>query len=181
MPYYHGTPVADLKSLAPPTGGVIYLTNCRAYALFYIRDLEVNWVCCGVRDGVVVYDEQFPGQLRALYAGRSGWIYACEGDGFAPGNDPWIVKASSAVDVVSAAYIPDAYEAILREIEAGMVRVDSYEEKSAEWRLEFTEHMASHILKERWLTAATPRSRFIEQYFPEAWALALKTAHVNFG
>ena len=181
MPYYHGSPIAGIKTLAPPPGGVIYLTNCRAYALFYIRDLEVNWVCCGVRDGIVVYDEQFPGQLRALYAGRNGWIYACEGANFAQGSSPWIVQADRAVDVASVAYIPDAYEAILREIEAGMVRVDSYADKSAERRLEFTERMASRILKERWLTAATPRSRFIEQYFPEAWALALKTAHVNFG
>ncbi|MCL2301006.1 MAG: hypothetical protein FWC27_12765 [Firmicutes bacterium] len=172
MPYYHGSPVAGIQTLAPPPGGVVYLTNCRAYALFYIRDLEVNHVTCGVRNGVVLYDEQFPGQLRALYAGRGGWLYACEGNGFAPGKDPWIVTAGSAVTVASAEHIPNAYEAILREIEAGAVRVDSYEGKTAERRRDITEMMVRLILQDGYLSAATPRARFFERSFPEAWALA---------
>jgi len=175
MPYYHGSPVAGIKTLAPPPGGVIYLTNCRAYALFYIRDLEVNHVTCGVaRDGVVEYDEQFPGQLRALYAGRGGWIYACEGDGFAQGHSPWIVTAGRAVDVVSAQYIPDAYESIAREIDAGTVRFKRYEDKTDEQKRDITEMAAWAILKNGHLSAATPKARFYEQSFPQAWALVLE-------
>ena len=124
---YHGSPVAGINTLTPPPGGPLYLTNNRAYAMFYIRDMEINWVTCGVRDGVVVYDELFPDQLRTLYAGRGGWLYASENDGFAPGNSPWIVLADKAVPVVVVEYISDAYEAILREIDAGTVRVDSYD------------------------------------------------------
>jgi len=168
---YHGSPVAGIETLTPPPGRPLYLTNNRAYALFYIRDMEVNWVTCGVRDGVVVYDEQFPDQLRTLYAGRGGWLYACENDGFAPGNSPWIVLADKAVPVAAAEYISDAYEAIQHEIAAGTVRVDSYESKTPQWRQEFNEHLLRNIL-ENWLGADTPKARFVEQNFPEAWAMA---------
>ena len=178
---YHGSPITGIHTLAPPPGGPLYLTNNRAYALFYIRDMEINWVSCGVREGVVVYDEQFPGQLRALYAGRGGWLYACENDGFKPGSSPWIVLADRAVPVAAAAFIPDAYEAILREIKAGTVRVDSCESKTPRRRQEFNAHMAQSILEERWLGANTPRARFVERYFPEAWEMArqLSTGHMG--
>ena len=123
MPYYHGSPIAGIETLAPSPGKPLYLTDNRAYALFYLRDPEINWVTCGVRGGIVAYDEQFPGQLRALYAGRGGWLYACGDDGgFVPGGSSWIVTADRAVPVVSAEFIPDAYEAILREISTGTVR-----------------------------------------------------------
>ena len=165
---YHGSPVAGIETLAPQPGGPLYLTNNRAYALFYIRDMEINWVTCGVRGGVVVYDEQFPDQLRTLYAGRGGWLYACENDGFAPGNSPWIVLADKAVPVAAAEFIPDAYEAILREIDAGTVRVDRYESKTPQQLREYNEHLSRTILENR-LGADTPKARFIKQYFPEAW------------
>jgi hypothetical protein len=175
MPYYHGSPAAGIETLAPPPGGVIFLTNCRAYALFYIRDLEINHVTCGVaKDGAVEYDEQFPGQLRAHYAGRSGWLYTCEGDDFAQGHSPWIVKADRAVDVLSAKYIPDAYEAIAREIESGMVRVKRYEDKTEEQKRDITEMTARLILKNGYLGEETPKARFYERSFPAAWALALE-------
>jgi hypothetical protein len=152
---------------------VIYFTGCRAYALFYIRDLEVNHVTCWVgKDGAVGYDEQFPGQLRALYAGREGWLYACEGNAFAPGNDPWIVTAGHAVRVASAEHIPDAYEAIAREIDAGAVRVKRYEDKTGEQKRGITEMTAWVILKNGHLGAGTPKARFYARSFPEAWALA---------
>jgi len=175
MPCYHGSPVAGIKTLAPPPGGLLYLTNCRAYALFYIRDPEVNHVTCGVaRDGVVEYDEQFPGQLRAHYAGRGGWLYACEEDDFAQGHSPWIVTAGRAVGVASAEYIPEAHEAIAREIEAGAVRVKRYEDKTEAQKRDITEMTAWVILKNGHLETGTPKARFYERSFPGAWALALE-------
>ncbi len=55
---------------------VVYFTPNRAYALFYIRDREINWVTCGVKeDGVIRYDERFPDQLKTIYQGVSGYVY----------------------------------------------------------------------------------------------------------
>ena len=174
MQYYHGSPVAGIEALKPPPGKVLYLTSNRAYALFYIRDLEVNWVTCGVPpDGVVDYDERFPGQLRTLYAGRSGWLYACAADdSFARGSSPWIVTVDHAVSVASAVFIPDVYEAILREIAAGAVRVKRYEDKTEAQRQDILAMMVHYIFKNRLLSARTPKACFVEQRFSEAWRYA---------
>ena len=56
MPYYHGTPTPGIRVLAPPPGKPLYLTNSRAYALFYIRDLG----------------GAYPGRLRRYSAGNRG-------------------------------------------------------------------------------------------------------------
>ena len=175
MLYFHGTPIANITTLASPPGKALYLTPFRAYALFYIRDLQVNHVTCGMtKEGVVIYDEQFPGQLRALYAGREGWLYTCEEGNFSPGNDPWIVTSDRTVPVTSAEFIPDAYEAITREIEAGTVRVRRYEDKTEEQKRDITGMTAYYILKNNHLGANTPKARFYEHSFPAAWACALE-------
>ena len=177
MPYYHGTPAANLKNLAPPPGKVIYLTPCRAYALFYIRDLAVNHVTCGVgQDGVVDYDEQFPGQLRAHYAGRGGWLYTCEEGDFAPGRDPWIVTADRAVPVASAQFIPDAYEAIQHEIAAGAVRVKRWEDKTDAQKRDLIDMAVWVIFKNGYLGMDTPKARFYERSFPAAWVYVRENA-----
>ena len=173
MPYYHGSPVGGIASLVPPPGGVIYLTGCRAYALFYIRDLAVNHVTCGVaEDGAVVYDEQFPGQLQALYAGRGGWIYTCEDSSLVPGRSPWIATSDRAVSVIDAERIPDAYEAIRCGIDTGAVRVKYYEDKTGEQKRDIKEMTVGMIFKYGLLDTDTPKARFIEQSFPQAWAYA---------
>jgi len=178
MQYYHGSPVAGITALVPPPGKTLYLTNNRAYALFYIRDLDVNWVTCGVApDGAVHYDEQFPGQLRALYAGRSGWLYICEADAlFVQGTSPWIVTCVHTVPVTSAEHIPDAHAAILREIGLGAVRVKRYEDKTPAQKQDIFEMMVHHIFKNRLLSAETPKARFMEQCFPESWRYAAQNA-----
>ena len=81
MLLYHGSAAGGLTRLTGQP--CVYLTPYPCYALCYIRDPNVNYVTCGVdKDGVVRYDENFPEQLRTLYAGRSGWLYRCgEGDG----------------------------------------------------------------------------------------------------
>ena len=145
------------------------------YALFYIRDPAVNHVTCGMtKDGIVDYDEQFPGQLRAHYAGREGWLYACEENDFTPGSDPWIVTAKHPAPIASVEYIADAFEAIQREIEAGAVRVKRYEDKSEAQKRDITGMTAWVILKNGHLRADTPKARFYARSFPEAWALALE-------
>ena len=84
------------------------------------------------------------------------------------------MTAGQAVEVASASYVPDAYEAILREIDAGAVRVKRYEDKTDEQKRDITEMTAYCILKNRHLSAGTPKARFYEQSFPVAWALALE-------
>ena len=69
--YYHASNIGNLTEIKPLSKlhgsgeAVAYFTPIRAYALFYLRDMEINHVTCGVnKDGVVVYHEQFPNQLH---------------------------------------------------------------------------------------------------------------------
>lgn len=79
MIMYHGSPMAGITELGTlskthdeTASSAVYLAPNRAYTLFYIRDLEINYVTCGVTEqGYIRYDENFPGQLRTLYEGKA--------------------------------------------------------------------------------------------------------------
>lgn len=83
MTFYHGCSEGGIKVLTPRSAShdgsgrqVVFLTPNRAYALFYIRDRDINYVTCGVTDeGCIRYDERFSGQLETLYKGMSGYLY----------------------------------------------------------------------------------------------------------
>ncbi|MDR0287310.1 MAG: hypothetical protein LBI03_06380 [Clostridiales bacterium] len=71
--FYHASNIENLSELLPlstmrGTGEkVCFFTTTRAYAFFYLRDMDINYVTCGVHDnGIVIYEEQFPNQLPAF-------------------------------------------------------------------------------------------------------------------
>ena len=55
---YHGSAAAGIQTLqARGEKRVVYLTDNYVYALFYLRDPQIDFVTCGVtRDGTVCYD-----------------------------------------------------------------------------------------------------------------------------
>ena len=85
MTFYHGSIIPGITELGTNSlmhdeskTIIVYLTPNRAYVLFYIRDLEINHVTCGVTDeGFIRYDEQFPDQLEKIYKGVNGYLYHC--------------------------------------------------------------------------------------------------------
>lgn len=86
------------------------------------------------------------------------------------------MTSDRAVPVAEAVYVPDAYEAIGREIDAGKVLVERYEDKTAIQRQAITEMTVHTIYKRKLLDADTPKARFYETYFPEAWDFAVQNA-----
>ena len=166
MLLYHGSAAGGLTRLTGQP--CVYLTPYPCYALCYIRDPNVNYVTCGVdKDGVVRYDENFPEQLRTLYAGRSGWLYRCgEGDG-AP-----IQTSQTPVDVQAAQYIPDVYAALLRFEEAGELAVNRWEARSEADRRAVWEMTVRSVCKNGYLDTATEKAAFYRRHFPSACAFA---------
>ena len=172
MKLYHGTTVPDMEILEANSrsregGKVLYLTDNFPYSLFYIRDRDIDFVTCGVgRDGVVHYDEKFPGQLEALYRGLSGWVYEVEAEAEPTKVGGVFVTAGNAV-VTGKRYIPDAWEAILAETAKGNVEILAYEDTTAEQRALNREGIV------RWLLSGTvtnPKKKaFLRAHFPEAW------------
>lgn len=118
----------------------ILLTPNRAYALFYIRDLEINFVTCSVAaEGYVKYFENFPDQLQTLYEGKCGFLYKCGiKDSFEETSEKDIWVSKKPVSVTAVEEIRDVYAEILKCEANGLVRVFSYEtlpkKESAKYR-----------------------------------------------
>lgn len=131
MTYYHASPTGGLQILEPrkspyfdkPTQ--VCLTSLRAMALFYlIRNYEYAYGY--TRQGKLYFDDPFPNALKKLYAGKSGWLYICEDGDYKKTEIPNEFVSAQPVRITGAEYIPDAYEAFLREQAAGNIQLLDY-------------------------------------------------------
>lgn len=177
MIYYHGT-MEDLNELnavskdhADAQNSVVYLTPNRAYSLFYIRDREINWVTCGVReDGVIRYDERFPDQLKTIYQGVSGYIYTCEDNGsFVASKTRDILTCNQPVIIKRKEFMPNVYEELLKYEQSGAVSVRRYDSLSENEKQAVFEMMVHSIFKNDWVNSTNKKAVFFKVHFPEAW------------
>jgi hypothetical protein len=175
--FYHGTTeeLSELNAIsidhADTHNSVIYLTPNRAYALFYIRDREINWVTCGVReDGVIRYDERFPDQLKTIYQGVSGYIYSCEDNGsFIASETRDIWTCNQPITISGREFITDTYDEIMKYKKSGLVNVRRYETLPEEEKKDVFDMMANLIFKNDWVNSTSKKATFFRQHFPEAW------------
>ena len=175
--FYHASNISNLTKLLPLSTvrgsdeKVCYFTPVRAYALFYLRDMDINHVTCGVSDkGTVVYYEQFPNQVKTIYQGRNGYIYACKNDDsitMTPTNGVW--AANKPVTIAAIEYIDDVYAEILKAENSGEVQIIHYESLSDEKKQEIVDMMRNSIIKNNFLTSSTPKARFYAQNFLQSW------------
>jgi len=181
MTMYHGSPVAGITELGTlskthdeTASSAVYLTPNRAYALFYIRDLEINYVTCGVTaEGYIRYDENFAGQLRTLYEGKSGFLYKCEdSDSFEKTStrDVWVSK--NPVSVTGIEEVADAYAKIMKCEAAGLIKVNRYESLSEERKRDIYEMILHSIYKSNYTMSTSKKAMFYKDYFPQAWNYA---------
>lgn len=159
----------------------VCLTSLRAMALFYlIRNYEYAYGY--TRQGKLYFDDPFPDALKKLYAGKSGWLYTC-GDGeYEKTEIPNEFVSAQPVRVLGAKYIPDAYEAFLREQEAGNILLLSYAhfasdpEKFAKKRAWLEKAIAEEIRKKAiWKAPDSDCARYYRENYPEIWKNTLKS------
>lgn len=177
--FYHASNTSGLLQLEPLSimhgngTKVCYFTPNKVYALFYLRDMGINHVTCGVSDdGVVVYHEQFPRQLEVLYMGRSGTIYHCDGKDITEGHTKGVWVAVSPITIKREEHISNVYEDICEAERLGKVHIIRYQTLSEDKKSEITEMMKNHILKNRLLESQSPKAVFMRTYFPDSWKLA---------
>lgn len=181
MTMYHGSPVAGITELGTLStthdearDASVYLTPNRAYALFYIRDPEINFVTCSVAaEGYVKYFENFPDQLRTLYKGKCGFLYKCGiRDSFEETSEKDVWVSKKPVSVTAVEEIRDVYAEILKCEANGLVRVFRYESLSEERKCEIQEIMLYSIYKNNYTASASKKARFFKEKFPQAWDYA---------
>ena len=173
-----------LKAVSPLHGSdcekVVYLTESLPYSLFYIWDTEHNkkpgkHVTCRLKDGIVYYEEQFPGQLRAFYEGVKGHVYSAQPNENCepmPNRESmWFSRSDIKVD--SSVFIADVYAEIMRYVQLGQVKVIPFDEVSPEWIQRLYDHMAQQIVANGWLDQPEcPDAVFYQTYFPSVWEKA---------
>ena len=180
---YHASPVGRLETLTPHVSNhgraLVYLSERRENVLVYLSNAvekycrETGFVHAGKwekwgpygfdADGVQRLEEYYPNALEETYAGVSGYLYGVEAADAAPVPDvPFAYASERAVRVVSCEFVPDAYQAVLRAEQAGLLRVLRYSQTSGVWRAQIRETM-----REEYENAADKPDyrRFIEGKF----------------
>lgn len=178
MRLYHGSHIAGIRCLLPnsPLHGtkdqmVTYLTANLPYALFYIWDAQHNhtnykYVTCGIKNGVVIYEEQFPNQLSRFYQGVRGYLYCMDNSAtvYPVEHREDMYYSSNPVSVLETLEIEDVYEEILSYERKGLIKIIRYENMPKEKLNMLHKHILEHIKKE------DPCAQIYKNYFPELWA-----------
>ena len=130
---------------------------------------------CGLNNGIVTYEEQFPDQLKAFYGGVSGYLYTADpGGSIQPiDNREDMYSSRNAVPVIETIFIRDVYAEILKLEQAGSVRMVRYHEMPKERLRLLHEHIIQSIIKQDLPSRPqTEQARFFATYFPALWARA---------
>ncbi|MCL2839873.1 MAG: hypothetical protein FWE05_03785 [Defluviitaleaceae bacterium] len=179
--FFHASNIRNLTEILPLSKHhnsgekVAYFTPLRAYALFYLRDMEINHVTCGVNeDGIAVYHEQFHNQLETLYQGRSGYLYICENKNMELAHINGVWTASQPVTASRIEYVADVLVEILEAEKSGAVQIVRYDTLLDEKKQEFVDMMKLVILNQGYLTSNSKKSLFFKHNFPESWKAAEK-------
>ena len=154
--YYHASSTCGIKILEPRISNhgvpLIYFSKKRENVLVYLSNAiekycretgfsyDGKWKKWGPygfdKDGRQRLEEYYPHALIRTYKGVSGYIYSAESvtdSGFAL-HIPDAATSSEPVVVTGAEYISDAYEAILRAEQDGLITILRYEELSEAMR-----------------------------------------------
>lgn len=176
MKLYHGSAMAGIQVLEPhlPKHGkpYVYLTDSPDLAVIYAHNPMSPpnaWFSYYFKDGALLYDEYFPGQLEELYRGFGGYVYTCEAEGLAQLDQmPWVYLSEEAVPVSECRFIPDLYEELLALEQAGRLTIHRYEghdeKKLAGIRRMLLREIETKGLREN---PESEYARFLFSHFPD--------------
>ncbi|HIZ20005.1 MAG TPA: hypothetical protein H9674_04010 [Firmicutes bacterium] len=183
MLYYHGSPTGGLTTLLPHASEhgkpLVYLSLSKPVAALYLWKRPYTWYTYGFDpQGVPVYTESFPGQLRRFYHGLSGYLYTCEGD-FSSDNPTGIPVAAVSekpVPVSGCERVTDALVLLQACAAQGSLRLRYYEELTPEEKQGQRRMIAEEIRRLRLWQERSPLAEFIKGTFPSVWEETLRSA-----
>ena len=191
---YHGSVIANIHIIKAESTlhgtdntKVFYLTDNLPYSLFYIWDSSHNikrnkHVTAWIKDGIVYYEEQFEGQLKAFYKGVSGYVYCVESnENFKPVENResmWFSETDSAV--FKTFIISDVYSEIMKYANEGKVKIINFDEVSKERITDLYNIITQRIIKSGLLNNTdSTDAKFYQTYFSKAWNDALKESTIS--
>lgn len=179
---YHGSSAQGINVLEPLSNlhgsnkKAVYLTGNIPYALVYIWDpiktsTSQKWVTCGLKNGIVYYEEQFPNQLKAFYEGVEGYLYAVPKDSTIQPveNREQMYFSLNPIAVTEKIYIPNVYQELCKYQQQGTFRLLKFTDAPLEKQQQLTCMIARCIHQSDALHADNEGSYFFRKYFKEAW------------
>ena len=181
--FYHGSTNANLTRLNViskcndnPSIKCAYVTDNYYYALFYIRDMDINIVTAWVNEnGVACYEEQFENQLEVLYKHQKGYIYHCkENENFKKSNTNGIFYSTSPVYFEKVEQIENVYFKITDAIKNGKIKLRKFKDVPKERIEALYRAIATNILKNNFFEDNQKLKDFYHKHYHIAWNLALE-------
>lgn len=190
---FHASPIRGIEILQPQISNhdipLIYFSRKRENVLIYLSNAvekycketgfnhSGKWTKWGPygfsKDGRQRIEEYYPHALIDTYEGVSGYIYAVE-DIVDSGFQLQIPDAATSRDPVVVKYcefIPDAYEAILKAANEGLVSILRYEDCSEEklkWiKRTFQEEYAKSIDRLEYRYFLESKFPFVNKYISD--------------
>ena len=129
-----------------------------------------------VRDGIVGYHEQFPGQLKSFYDGVSGYIYLCSiNDDWSKASQPDTWICSHDVEIEGYEKIENVYYEVLRYEDEGKINIIRFEAMTPKEQDKTVQMIADFIIEGNYLlTPNEEDARFLKTYNKLAWERAEK-------
>ena len=179
MELYHVSPTAGLKVLRPCVTEFfgkpkqVCLTSLLPMALLYgVRHFEYTYGY--TKDREIYYQEFFPNALEELYRGRSASLYRCAWrEGMETTQIPNEYVTAEEVPVEEETPVPDVCEALLEQERRGTLRIVRWPEISEKTREWIVKAEKETILENNLLNKDTAMARYMQEKYPESWALAL--------
>ena len=175
---YHASPAKGLKTIdhlpvyasSKRENVLVYLSDpvgryCREHGFSY-EGQAAKWGTYGFdQEGILVYEEYYPGAFEKEFRGVSGSIYTLEEEGFE--EYPFIRDVHVSMTgkrVLNEEFVEDIYEEMRKASEEGKIRICFYEELSDQRKKQIRET----VLKEYEEASGHPEYRFFLQgTFPE--------------
>lgn len=181
--FYHASVNPNLTQLSVvskchdnPNIKCAYVTDNYFYALFYIRDTDINIVTAWVNKyGKACYEEQFKNQLEVLYQNQKGCVYHCE-------ENPTITKSSSngiyystvPITFKKKEMIENVYQLLTTGIANGDIQITRFNCVSKERINDLYKNIADKIAKNDFYKNNKKLRKFYYRYYRKAWLVALK-------
>lgn len=183
---YHGSIVPNITELIANAkshdgkSNVLYLTDSLPYSLFYIWDSKHNLkkgkhITCGIKNGIVYYEEQFENQLKRFYDGVSGYVYVVnDSDNFrqvADRESMWV--SGKNVSVFEVIYVPNVYDEIQKYVAEGRIKITKYSEMDKDKIKALYDHISKRILRDGLLDHPESEDAvFYKTFFSKSWEAA---------
>lgn len=184
---FHGSEIADIQVLKAwsrlhnTNEKVVYLSGNLPYALLYIWDsikheCDRKHITAGVKNGVVLYEEQFPNQLEVFYKGAKGYLYCVEKkeEMGAVEDHENMYYSLKDVPVGECIYIDDVYKELIKYEKEGKLKVCRFLEAEKAKQKELTKRIVEYIMKKELLHTESDVARFFKRNFKASWELAEK-------